>query len=133
MKGVVCAIAVGRLRGSAEETLDVPTLILDPSEAELSALSGSGCFAFLFSSALPKSSQSQSSAPPSSLLWTNYAVATGSFSPEEFESALELATSGAERVWQALKSSLQPHIGPSIPKETAEEVQSALDDEKIEI
>ncbi|PCH35154.1 hypothetical protein WOLCODRAFT_59370, partial [Wolfiporia cocos MD-104 SS10] len=41
MRGVVCAVAVGR-RGD--------TLLLDPAEEEFSDLLGSGCFAFLFSS-----------------------------------------------------------------------------------
>ena len=132
MKGVVCAIAVGRLRDS-EAIQDAPDLILDPSEDELSMLSGSGCFAFLFSSALPQSAHSQPDIPSNSLLWTNYAIATASFDSKEFDRALELASSGAVRIWQALKNGLRPHEDSPVAELVKEAVHNASDDEKMEI
>lgn len=100
MRGVVCAVAVGRLGSDAEGGL-----VLDPEEAELGKLAGSGCFAFLFSSSLPVSGSTPSGTPPCSLLWTNYTTAAP-FDVSELGKARELAEKGAREVWVALKESI---------------------------
>ncbi|CCM02154.1 uncharacterized protein FIBRA_04232 [Fibroporia radiculosa] len=147
MRGVVCAVSVGRLRSQSAS----PTLILDPSESELPYLSGSGCFAFLFSSvvtALPDS-EASSDVPPCSLLWTNYSANT-SFTESELVDARKLAERGAVEVWKALKESLGSMGKSAVTlvgwkrdknttvKEVAEEPsesasESEVDDEKMEI
>lgn len=113
MKGVVCAVAVGRITrpNSPQQT----TLVLDPSEAELSNLSGSGCFAFMFSSALASGgSQLDSEVPSSSLIWTNYTAVGSLFDQSEFSEAQQLAESGATQVWRQLKKSIEG-MGKRVP------------------
>ena len=101
MRGVVCAVAVGRLGGpDAGEGL-----VLDPEEAELGRLAGSGCFAFLFSSLLGGSEEAGADVPTCSLLWTNYTTAAP-FDVAELGRARELAEKGARQVWLALKESV---------------------------
>ena len=132
MRGVVCAAAVGRVL-EAEDDAIAPTLILDPAESELGSLSGGGCFAFLFSSTLPTLLPVAPDTPPASLLWTNYAVAGGSFTAEEFETAHTLALSGAICVWQALKDGLCARSEPFAAETASKEPEHVLDDEKMEI
>ena len=98
MRGVICAVAIGRLPSKAGIEL-----VLDPSEAELPRLLGGGCFAFLFSAVL--SSASACEIPPCSLLWTNYTTNTP-FDEVELNHARELAETGAREVWKALKQSV---------------------------
>ncbi|KAI0667281.1 hypothetical protein C8Q78DRAFT_1082398 [Trametes maxima] len=134
MKGVVCAVAIGRLLSDPGE----PTLVLDPEEAELSRLAGSGCFAFLFSATLPISAVPSVDTPPCSLLWTNYTTAAP-FDSAELAKARALAERGARRVWLALKESVSSLGRPLVPKvEVKEEAKGApsameVDDEKVEI
>ncbi|KZT04551.1 uncharacterized protein LAESUDRAFT_744336 [Laetiporus sulphureus 93-53] len=143
MKGVVCAVSVGRLP-SASGT----TLVLDPSESELSRLSGGGCFAFLFSSVLPVASIDE--LPPCSLLWTNYTTHTP-FDDSELAHAKELAEKGARRVWMSLKESVgrmeasatsvedvklksgSSKMDTNAGMPAGEENESDVDDEKMEI
>ena len=132
MRGVVCAVAVGRLKPQTETDID-GGLILDPEEAELGRLAGSGCFAFLFSSSLGSPS---SATPACSLLWTNYTTAAP-FDVAELGKARELAEKGARQVWAALKSSISPSDG-GVPLESEalpKEVSAAMDvdDDKVEI
>ncbi|KZT70004.1 ribosomal protein S5 domain 2-like protein [Daedalea quercina L-15889] len=100
MRGVVCAVAIGRL-----PTESGVELILDPSEAEIPRLTGGGCFAFLFSAVLASTSSSAPDAPPCSLLWTNYTTNTP-FDEAELKRAKELAEDGAREVWKTLKESV---------------------------
>lgn len=126
MKGVVCAVAVGRVRSSSSK----PTLVLDPSEAELAGLAGGGCFAYMFSSSFPETEPLKDGIPPSSLLWTNYAATSGAFDEEEFQQAQQLAEDGATRVWRSLKESLHDGKLTSRPEGNDD---STVDDEKMEI
>ena len=105
MKGVVCAVAVGRVSDPINpgET----SMVLDPSEAELPHLVGGGCFVFMFSSILPTTSQ-KSDIPQSLLLWTNYSATSGAISDSELEDAQNIALQGAEDIWRTLKDSLSP-------------------------
>ncbi|KAL6302726.1 hypothetical protein BKA93DRAFT_736213 [Sparassis latifolia] len=147
MRGVVCAIAVGRvvLPGAAAGS---GVLVLDPSDEELPRLTGGGCFAFLFSSALPSAIQAEEDAPPCELLWTDYKCQNG-FGEDELFRARQIASGGAKAVWRAMKESVarmdttmhshssksgEEHRGDAMDEgggESAEE--SEVDDDKMEI
>ncbi|KAI0718683.1 hypothetical protein C8T65DRAFT_570384 [Cerioporus squamosus] len=133
MRGVVFAVAVGRLKGDADGEL-----ILDPEEVELPHLAGSGCFTFLFSSSLSASADipSPSEPPACSLLWTNYTTAAP-FDVSELTRARELAAKGARQVWLALKESLASRLtSTAVKTEVKSERPSQameVDDEKVEI
>ncbi|KAI0363670.1 hypothetical protein BV20DRAFT_1057844 [Pilatotrama ljubarskyi] len=135
MKGVVCAVSVGRLQSDGSRPA---TLILDPEEAELPRLAGSGCFAFLFSAVLATSPLSSAEVPPCSLLWTNYTTAAP-FDVSELSAARGLAEKGAHEVWLKMKESvgyLDKSISPKVDVKTAVEESSTgmeVDDEKVEI
>ncbi|KAI0331749.1 hypothetical protein GY45DRAFT_559458 [Cubamyces sp. BRFM 1775] len=141
MKGVVCAVSVGRLQS---EDARATTLILDPEEAELPRLAGSGCFAFLFSAVLPASPLASADVPPCSLLWTNYTTAAP-FDVSELSHARELAEKGARQVWQKMKesvawlensSSSAPRVKAEVKAEDEEPaggMDMDVDDEKVEI
>lgn len=125
MRGIVCAVAVGRLKSDAEDIL-----ILDPEEEELHRLAGSGCFAFLFSSML--STADSLDVPPCSLVWTNYTT-TAPFNISELARARELASKGAQQVWVAIKTSID---STGIKTESLAKISHSamdVDDEKIEI
>ncbi|KAI9062122.1 hypothetical protein FKP32DRAFT_1593988 [Trametes sanguinea] len=138
MKGVVCAVAVGRLQSDPSSSAN---LILDPEEAELPRLDGSGCFAFTFSAVLPASPLSAEDVPPCALTWTNYTTA-GPFDIHEIRRATEFAKKGAQEVWLKMKESvswLETSTAPPPPItdiKTEDEVKSGemeVDDEKVEI
>lgn len=134
MRGVVCAVAVGRL--VSEKKPSSCTLVLDPSEAELAALAGGGCFAFFLSSTLSVS-PSESEPPAASLLWRNYAASNGSFDEAELELAQQLAERGAQRIWHIMKTSLDPsaqikaEVRLDQGSKNAEETE--IDDDRMEI
>ncbi|KAH9852389.1 3' exoribonuclease family, domain 1-domain-containing protein [Lenzites betulinus] len=134
MKGVVCAVAIGRLQSESEG----PILILDPEETELPRLAGSGCFAFLFSAALSSSAPLSPNFPPCSLLWTNYTTAAP-FDVAQLSKARELAEEGARQVWLKLKESVgsldMSAVSKVEVKPQLEDHPGAMevDDEKVEI
>lgn len=132
MKGVVCAVAVGRLSDGP----GVHTMVLDPSETELPALVGGGCFVFMFSSVLPHAEET-ADVPHAALLWTNYTATSGVFEDSEFAEAQELALEGAERIWRTFKDSISDHGIQEVEKTKAEKPsrQSSpeIDDDKMEI
>lgn len=110
MKGVVCAVAVGRLSVGPEPS--PRAMVLDPSEAELPSLAAGGCFVFMFSSILTSSEESPD-VPNASLLWTNYAAISGTIDDSEFSQAQEMALTGARQIWRSLKRSLSEPQGVS--------------------
>ena len=135
MKGVVCAVAVGRSVASGTPVLE-PTLLLDPSEAELPTLAGGGCFVYMFSSTL--SGTPAPGIPQCSLLWTNYAASSGTFGQDELNQARLMAQSAARRIWRELKRSVEGTPPASASSEggnqganTSSEV--SIDDERMEI
>ena len=132
MQGIVCAVSVGRFRSSIMPT---STLILDPSDDELSSLRGIGCFAFLFGAGRTGGSE---------IVWSNWQSST-SFSEEELINARDLARGGAEQVWTSMKKSVE-RMGDtkrstlqtqSIVSVSAEETDSGSeddsDDDEVEI
>ncbi|KAI0754209.1 hypothetical protein C8Q80DRAFT_1216361 [Daedaleopsis nitida] len=134
MRGVVCAVAVGRLRTEAGAELQ---LVLDPEESELPKLAGSGCFAFLFSSLLSHSPSSNTGTPACSLLWTNYTTGAP-FDVSELAKARELAEQGARQVWAAMKRSIGSVEDVNVEVKTDVLSQQPpyamhVDDDKVEI
>ncbi|KAF9233801.1 ribosomal protein S5 domain 2-type protein [Melanogaster broomeanus] len=101
MRGVACAVSVGRRRSGSQTEL-----VLDPEDE--SELLGGGCFAFLFGvDELP----AESDIPPSKMIWTNYCAGVGaSFSSAQLAQAEELASKGAAEVWIKMKESLQQSL-----------------------
>jgi exosome complex component RRP46 len=93
MRGVVCAVSVGRLRSNSESS---PILVLDPSDDEVPSLAGGGCFAFLFNASQKGGSE---------VVWSNW-QSTAPVSEDTLISARVLARGGAEKVWKAMKESI---------------------------
>ncbi|KAJ7101531.1 exosome component Rrp46 [Mycena belliarum] len=79
MKGVVCAVAIGRIKS---------TLIVDPSEDEEPFLDASGCFAFSFGNG----------ANDARCVWTNWTT-SGSFDEAELTNCKRLAAAATRSVW----------------------------------
>lgn len=94
MRGVVCAVAVGRHESTASDRYG---LILDPIEEEIHSLNGGGCFAFLFASSLNGTAAGE-------LVWSSW-QSSSPFSEEELRRARELARTGSKRVWGDIKES----------------------------
>ncbi|KAF7357377.1 Exosome component Rrp46 [Mycena sanguinolenta] len=85
MKGVVCAVAIGRIKS---------TLVVDPNEEEEIALDASGCFAFAFGNGVDDAR----------CVWTNW-KSLQSFDQAELTQCKLLASAAAKSVW------LQIHRG----------------------
>jgi ribonuclease PH len=79
MKGVVCAIAIGRIKSA---------LVVDPSEEEEGALDASGCFAFSFGNGNDDAR----------CVWTNWR-SLRSFDEAELTQCKLLAAVAAKSVW----------------------------------
>ncbi|KAF7976638.1 hypothetical protein HWV62_5953 [Athelia sp. TMB] len=104
MKGIVCAVAVGSLSSSSNSTPS-STLVLDPSDEELSNLQGSGCFAFIFSSTA-KDATSSGTAYQCEPVFSSWQATPKPFTAEELFQARDLAKAGAAKVWSAMKDSV---------------------------
>ncbi|KAF9553645.1 exosome component Rrp46 [Agrocybe pediades] len=85
MKGVVTAVAVGRLPSG--------TLVLDPSGEEAEKVQGGGVFAFFFADALPTGD----------CVWTGWKSTSGKYNEKELLQARELARAGAKEVYMAMR------------------------------
>ncbi|KAJ7053180.1 hypothetical protein C8F01DRAFT_1235920 [Mycena amicta] len=82
MRGVVCAVAVGRTKTGA--------LLVDPDEDEESSLNANGCFAFAFGHG-PADAR---------CVWTNWRTFGGTtFGEDELRLCEQLAHSAARSVW----------------------------------
>ncbi|KAJ7673943.1 exosome component Rrp46 [Mycena polygramma] len=79
MKGIVCAIALGRI-GSV--------LLIDPTEQEEATLDASGCFAFAFGNGIDDAR----------CIWTNW-KSSRSFDEAELTQCNALASDAARSVW----------------------------------
>ena len=90
MRGVVTAVAIGRLRDG--------TLVVDPDEEEESSLGGGGCFAFMFADGLGETN--------SDCVWSGWKSLSGTYNESEFFSARELAKATALDVYFAMKKSI---------------------------
>ncbi|KAJ7119818.1 ribosomal protein S5 domain 2-type protein [Mycena epipterygia] len=84
MKGVVCAVAIGRMKS---------TLIVDPGEDEEASLEASGCFAFSFGNG----------ADDARCVWTNWR-SSDSFDEGELTTCKLLASAAARSVWLQIQN-----------------------------
>jgi exosome complex component RRP46 len=117
MKGVVCAVAVGRRKVDG-------VVVVDPEDEE--ELTASGCFAYLLGSGVD---------PVVCMNWK--AVGGGTFDEEGLGQARVLARAAAGKVYEAMKESVG-YMGRTIPafKFEQRDVEAAViedDDEKMEI
>lgn len=113
MRGVVCAVSVGRVGSS---------LLVDPSADEVAVLEAGGCFAFLFAGSGPE------------CVWSNWKTASGTaFEEEEVVKAKEMAKVAAAEVWAAVKASIySAGTDASLVKKDQKPVAHD-DDDKMEI
>jgi exosome complex component RRP46 len=101
LKGVICAVAVGR-------RLSDGVLVLDPGEDEEEGLSAGGCFAFLFSSL------SGEADVVGRCVWTNWrAVGKTRFDERTLGDARKLANRAAGEVYLAMKKNIERIWMPS--------------------
>ncbi|KAI0054370.1 hypothetical protein BV25DRAFT_810414 [Artomyces pyxidatus] len=141
MSGVVCAVAVARIRSSdlnTSQPAPTLTLVLDPTEDESLASEGGGCFAFIFAS----DPADAGTGVVAKLVWTDWKAAKGTFDEGELSRATQLAKVGAERVREKMKDSVRSLDGSSDTSTTlkaednqkeAMEVEEDVDDAKMEI
>ena len=118
MRGVVCAVAIGRLPELG--------LVVDPSEEECVGLNAGGCFAFLFAEGIGSCIES---------VWTNWRSKSGPFDEKDFNRARILAKRSAQTIYNTFRSSI-PWMGMTEPFELAHSVAANTyleDDEKMEI
>ena len=124
--GVVCAIAIGRVRSTGE-------LLVDPSEEELRFLDGSGTFAFLVSG---KKVEDRESKGDAELVFSNWSAVP--FEEEELGRVIELARAGALRVRDHFREVITLDVLGSVQEDEdmgagSEAKQELVDDEKMEI
>ncbi|TFK32434.1 ribosomal protein S5 domain 2-type protein [Crucibulum laeve] len=93
MRGVVCAIPVGRCTAGDRET----RLFVDPGETEISEIQGGGCFAFVFGDKLGWGDGDVE------CVWTNWKSTSGTFDENELSRARELALKAARAVYAEIK------------------------------
>ncbi|KXN82647.1 Alcohol dehydrogenase [acceptor] [Leucoagaricus sp. SymC.cos] len=89
MRGVVCAVAIGRLPGTG--------LLIDPSVEECTDLDAGGCFAFIFAEGVGTRVES---------VWTSWRSKSGFFDESNFVQARTLAKDAAQIVYNAMKMSV---------------------------
>lgn len=136
LRGVVCAIAIGRVHDTHE-------LLADPSDSERGALDGGGIFAFLISGARVGSDagdieNTSGSGTQAELVWTSWGAGGGlPFDEDELRRATVLAKAGALCVWGHIKEAVARLVlGPEkveMPKLKREVKETVLDDAKMEI
>ena len=95
MRGVVCAVAIGRLPDG--------TLVVDPDEEEEESLRGGGCFAFMFAD---KTGLDKDDTSASDCVWSGWTSMSGSYDEGELFRARELARATALDVYVAMKNSI---------------------------
>jgi len=119
MRGVVCAVPVGRVRKGSLVSMEV-----DPPDDAV--LEGEGCLAFLFRFSL--SEPKIGTAPPCENIWSSYRARPGtSFEEVDLLRAKEVARDGAAKVWQSMKDNFNKQNMPG-------EMQSLQgDDAKMEL
>ncbi|KAK7025981.1 hypothetical protein VNI00_015811 [Paramarasmius palmivorus] len=131
MKGVICAVALGRVPESR--------YIVDPSDEEVETMNGGGCFAFVFSDVLDSSESSSKS----TCIWSNWRSWSegGGFDEQEVIRTRELAREAAEGVWERMKKLVHDAEHPppktfhgSLSKKAAvKATEHDVDDAKMEI
>ncbi|KAF5310374.1 hypothetical protein D9611_012044 [Ephemerocybe angulata] len=93
MRGVVCAIAIGKTRDGE--------LLVDPEEARVAELIQGGCFAFMVADGAGLESNSTT-------VWTNWRALERTFDEMGLMSAREAAKDAIKGVYASMKSSIMP-------------------------
>ena len=122
MRGLVSAVAVGRLSGGQ--------LVVDPSEDETASLQAGGTFAFMFADGVGQKNSN------SDCVWTSWKSDSGSYDQNEIFRARELARTGARAVYDAMRINFEkPGMGAHVHKEVEEATQAETksEDDEMEI
>ena len=122
MRGLVAAVAVGRLSGGQ--------LVVDPSEDEAASLEAGGTFAFIFADGVGRTNSN------SECVWTSWKSDSGSYDQNEIFRARELARTGARAVYDAMRINFEkPGVGAHGHEEVEEAPQAVTksEDDKMEI
>lgn len=108
MRGVVCAIAVGKTEAGE--------LLVDPEDNKTASLVQGGCFAFMIADGIGIQSNSTS-------VWTNWrTLQGGTFTEADVAKAREVARDAIGKIYATMKSSFLP-----------DSVVEATDEDKMEI
>ncbi len=134
MRGVICAVSVGRISSDSDSSY-----VVRPSEDQLSRTDAGGCFAFMFSDSLDLK------APyTSSCVWTNWralrTVPDVAVDGEALVEARDTARDAAREVWERMKTLVEEKENPvakatkkAVKEEVKMEVEHEDDDAKMEI
>ncbi|KAK0455488.1 exosome component Rrp46 [Desarmillaria tabescens] len=119
MKGLVCAVTVGRLASSKQ-------FIVDPSSEEATLLDAGGCFAFLFADGLDERVK---------CVWTNWRSFSGGFDEKDLVQARDVASESAKVVWSKMKLCVSYRAQPGLKARTEknDEPGEDSDDNKMVI
>ena len=125
MRGVVCAVGIGRVRTSSE-------LVVDPSSDELVLLDGGGTFAFLIAYDSSRSSQNSPHLLTEELVWSNWTAYP--FGESELVRAQDVARKAVKEVWRCMKEAVgDPEGRSSRHAAEFENVKNVVDDDEMEI
>ncbi|KAF8161665.1 exosome component Rrp46 [Crassisporium funariophilum] len=116
MRGVVSAVAVGRLPDGA--------LVVDPDDEETKIMTGGGCFAFLFADGVGFENSN------SDCVWSSWKSRTREHDETELFRARELARIGARSVYLAMKQSVESE---HVKSEVASRDEESSDDDAMAI
>ncbi|KAF5360178.1 hypothetical protein D9758_011339 [Tetrapyrgos nigripes] len=135
MRGVVCAVVVGRKSKSGSTSSSSSRYVVDPADEESSSLDASGCFAFLFSDVLGKKTVN---AAGSTCLWTSWRCYEGGIDEAELKEAKSVALEGAKEIWGYIRNLVGKREGLEVRmaedvKESHEDASEQGDDDKMEI
>ena len=112
--GVVCAVAIGRLKDSKE-------LVIDPSEEELRDLDGGGTFAFIYQSqvdSMDMDEEGESQSRPTlsgRLVWSSWMALP--FEENDLTLGTALAEEACRKVWVEIKNAVARTIDRSNPSQ----------------
>lgn len=111
MKGVVCAVSIGRISSGDGAS---PVYLVDPSDNEILHLDAGGCFAFLFADGLSATPGPNSSTESgATCVWTSWrAVAPYGFDEKELVQTREMALQAAKEVWVKMKECIRDMVSP---------------------
>ncbi|KAG7446573.1 uncharacterized protein BT62DRAFT_932008 [Guyanagaster necrorhizus] len=115
MKGIVCAVTVGRLASSKQ-------FVIDPSSEEAALLDAGGCFAFLFADGLEERVK---------CVWTNWRSFSGGFDEKNLVQARNVASESAREVWSKMKLCVHCREQPGSKPHAGEKDGEDSDDDKM--
>ena len=129
MRGVVCAVGIGRKEGTRE-------LVVDPSNEEFVSLDGGGTFAFLLAyepSDLGRP-PNVSHSPSETLVWSNWTAYP--FDEGELVRAQDVARVAVRELWRCMKDDVGVPEGRLVQRHAdvkVESIEVEIDDDEMEI